>query len=137
MKNSKKPNAKQGKFASIGATAFTTLGITAHNFCHYICLLAIAALGFFGVAAAGMPLMWLENYAVYFWAMGLVFLGVSFYLLYTRPHCISKNAILANSGLLVIAVPINLGALSYGLWAMGGILVATGAYLYLHSKLKK
>ncbi len=134
----KKPKGKSeeaGKLASIGATGFTTLGIAAHNFCHYICLLAIAALSFFGVASAGMPLMWLENYAIYFWAMGLIFLAVSFYLLYTRPACISKNAIIANTGLLVIAVPVNFGAFSYGLWAVGGIIVAISAYLYLKSKL--
>lgn len=130
----KTKNEKAGKLASIGATGFTTLGITAHNFCHYLCLGIIAALGIFGIASAGMPLMWLENYAIYFWAMGLIFLGVSFYLLYMRPNCISKNAIMANTGLLVIAIPANFGALNYGFWTAGGLLVATSVYLYLKSK---
>src|SRR3990167_3028862 len=108
---------KTGKYASAGATAFTTLVITSHNFCHYLCLGVVALLSIAGITAAGMPLMWLEDYAVYFWGMGLIFLAVSFYLLYTRPFCISKNAIMANSGLLIIAVPITVGSLNYGFWA--------------------
>src|SRR3989344_4087682 len=116
---------KQGKFTSIGTTAFTTLGITAHNFCHYLCLGVVALLSVAGVSVIGMPLMFLESYAIYFWAMGLIFLAASFYLLYTRPLCISKNAILANSGLLIIAVPIKVGSLNYGFWAGGGLVVAT------------
>ena len=128
----KKVNSKEGKFASIGATAFTTFGITAHNFCHYICLGAVAALSVFGIAGAGMPLMFLENYAVYFWGMGLIFLGISFYLLYTKPLCISKNAIIANTGLLVAAVPLGggIGSLIYAFWIIGAGIFAYATLLY-------
>lgn len=134
-----KPRKKQkeGKIASIGATTFTTLGITAHNFCHYLCLGVIALLSIAGISVIGMPLMFLENYAIYFWAMGLIFLTASFYLLYTKPLCISKNAILANSGLLIIAVPIKVGSLNYGLWAGGGLLVGVSVYVYLKTKFIK
>src|SRR3989344_1321523 len=126
---------KTGKYASAGATAFTTLGITAHNFCHYLCLGVVALLSVAGITAAGMPLMWLEDYAVYFWLMGLIFLGVSFYLLYTRPFCISKNAITANTGLLIAAVPLknSIGSSIYLFWAIGGLLFGYTALLYLKS----
>src|SRR3989344_3290358 len=124
---------KTGKYASAGATAFTTLGITAHNFCHYLCLGVVAMLTIAGVSVVGMPLMWLEVYAVYFWLMGLVFLGVSFYLLYTRPFCISRNAIMANSGLLVAAVPLKnvIGEPIYLFWIIGGVIFGYAAFLYL------
>ena len=134
-KTKKSSEEKKGKYTSVGATAFTTIGITAHNFCHYLCLAVIAALSALGIASAGMPLMFLENYAVYFWGMGLAFLAISFYLLYNKPYCISKKAIMANTGLLIIAVPLKLGAVSYGLWIAGGMIVAASAYIYLREKL--
>ena len=133
MPKSNLKKAKTGKYASAGATAFTTLGITAHNFCHYLCLGVVAMLTIAGVSVVGMPLMWLEDYAVYFWLMGLVFLGVSFYLLYTRPFCISRNAIMANSGLLVAAVPLKnvIGEPIYLFWIIGGVIFGYAAFLYL------
>jgi len=130
---------KTGKYASAGATAFTTLGITAHNFCHYLCLGVVAMLTVAGVSVVGMPLMWLEDYAVYFWGMGLIFLGISFYLLYTRPFCISKNAITANSGLLVAAVPLKdvIGSQIYLFWASGVVIIAYAVFLYLRKLIAK
>ena len=93
----------------------------------------VALLSVAGITAAGMPLMWLEDYAIYFWAMGLIFLAVSFYLLYTRPFCISRNAIMANSGLLVAAVPLKniIGSSIYLFWIIGGLLFGYAAFLYL------
>src|SRR3989344_5263936 len=81
--------------------------ISAHNVCHTLCIGVVAALTFFGIAVSGMPLMFLQKYTLLFWGMAVSFLALSLALYYFKGPCISKKAMLFNSGLIVAGVPFS------------------------------
>jgi len=109
--------------------------ISAHNVCHALCLGVVAVLSVFGIVVASDVLMFLENFALTFWSMGLFFLAISLLLLYKYGKCISQKLILANAGLLTIGVPFpSLQAYSLVFYTFGGFIVATSFGWYLRDK---
>lgn len=122
----KNKNMKRGSKISVAAGSASGVGsiISVHNVCHYLCLGVVAVLSVFGILVSSDVLMFLENYNLIFWSMGLLFLFVSIFLLYNFPNCISKKAITANAGLLVFGFPFQI--YNFLFWIAGSVvLVAT------------
>ncbi len=112
-----------GSMSGLGSIA------SAHNVCHTLCLTAVALLSIFGIAASSNILMFLEEYNILFWSMGVFFLAVSLILLYLKPRCMPEKLITANAGLLSIGFPF-FPQLAIFFWTTGGILVSGAAFFY-------
>jgi len=117
-----------GSFSGAGSV------VSAHNVCHLLCLAAVGVLSLFGIAASSTLLMFLEDYNLIFWSMGMIFLGLSLVLYLIRPKCISRKLMTLNAGFLIIGLP--LPALAYNpiLLFAGGAIVLFVVFSYLHEK---
>jgi len=105
--------------------------------CHNVCLGIIALLGIFGIAVAGMPLLFLTEIAVPVWSVAVALLLVTVYL-YTKKKCISNRLILFNSGLIIAGVPFQqLQQFSIFFWVTGGTIAAIGIVLFIQDKVGK
>lgn len=130
-KNRFKKKAKiTGVFGTVSGTGSI---ISAHNVCHALCLAVVAFLSVFGVIVSSDILMFLENYNLFFWSMGIFFLALGLMLLLKYPNCMSRKMILANSGLLIIGVP-YLPSLNLLFWIVGSIIVSASIGWYIKDK---
>lgn len=109
--------------------------ISAHNVCHSVCLGAVALLSVFGIAASSDILMFLQDYNMIFWIMGIFFLLLSLILLVKFGPCISKKTILGNTGLLIVGVPF-FGEVNSVLLVIGGSIVVLSFFLYVNDRFK-
>lgn len=119
--------AAKAETVATGVTGTASI-ISAHNVCHAVCLGAVAFLSLFGIAISSTALMFLQDYNLIFWSMGLFFLIVSA-ILYLRLGCVSKKAMTANAGILVAGVPLQTEQLTF--WLIGGsiFLIILGKYI--------
>ena len=109
--------------------------ISAHNVCHTLCLAVVAVLSVFGIIVSSNVLMFLEDYNLLFWSMGISFLAMSLFLYSRYPGCISKKIILANVGLLIIGTPFQfLQPFNLIFWISGGSIVFTSFLWYLKGR---
>lgn len=105
--------------------------------CHNVCLGLIALLSVMGITLTGMPLLFLTKVAVPLWLIAVALLGVVMYF-YVNRHCISKNLILFNSGLIIAGVPFKaLQQYQQPFWVVGGGLALAGIALYIKGRVKK
>jgi len=105
--------------------------------CHSICLGLIALLGVIGITLTGMPLLFFTKIAVPLWLIAVVLMGIVLYFFFTK-HCISRNLILINSGLIIAGTPFEqLRFFQIGFWSIGGVLVLTGISLAVRDKVRK
>ena len=100
--------------------------------CHNLCLVVIAMLSFIGISVAGMPLLFLTQYAVYFWSAALIFLIPTIFM-YFRNCCMSKNLLLFNIGIIVLSVPF-IQELNPVFWVIGGVIVLISIFSYLKGR---
>ncbi len=126
---------KEGRI--VGAANAASAGgsvIGAHNVCHAICLAAVALLSVIGVTISSNALMFLQDFALPFWIMGIAFLSIGVFL-YMRFCCISKKLLLFNAGLLVIGMPF-VQTLSYVwiFWLIGAAIAGYAALWYFSEK---
>lgn len=128
---------KEKLIGSIGSLSGATSIIGSWQVCHNLCLGIIAVLGLIGITITGMPLLFFTKIAVPFWIIALVLLGVVLYF-YFKKHCISKNLIFINSGLIIAGTPSQF-IQDYQLyfWIVGGALVFAGLFLFIKGWLKK
>ncbi len=119
MKKQKHKKDGKGVFAIAGSVSGAGSIISAHNVCHSICLAVVALLSVFGIIVSSDVLMWLQDYNLFFWSMGISFLGISLVLYYKKPCCISKKMILFNTGLIIVGFPF-LAAINLVFWVFGG-----------------
>ncbi len=131
---SRKVSKFRGKFAALfGNMAGAGSIISAHNVCHWLCLVAVAVLSVFGVIVSSNVLMFLEDYNLLFWSIGLVFLGSSLFLYVRTTGCISMKLIVLNIGLLIIGTPF-VPQLNIVFWTTGGTIVALISGIYIREK---
>lgn len=105
--------------------------------CHSVCLGLVALLGVVGITVNGMPLFFLTKVAVPLWLVAVVLLGVVTYFYFKR-HCISKNLLLLNSGLIVAGIPFkSLQQYQQAFWVIGGGLALAGILLYARGRIKR
>ena len=100
--------------------------------CHSLCLTVIAILSAIGITVAGMPLLFLTQYAFYFWAIALILLVPTIFM-YKNKACMSKNLILFNIGIIVFSIPF-LQEISLVFWLGGGITVLYSIYNFMKSR---
>ncbi len=118
-------------FFSSASAALATFG-SSFQLCHNICLSLIAILGAIGIAITGMPLLFLFQYNIYFWAFAIVLL-VPTLIMYIYRKCLSRNLLLFNIGIVIAGTPQNFTfSLQLAFWIIGGILVAIaiGSIIY-------
>lgn len=129
---------REGK--AVGAANAATGGmgiISAHNVCHAICESLVGVAAVFGITGIGMPLAFLTDYNVYFWAMAFAFLLIGLALLVSK-KCISKNMMLFNGGVVLIGVPFAfLTPILPAFWLAGSGLVLFSAYNFARGKISK
>lgn len=108
----------------------------AHNVCHSLCLAAIGVLSLAGITLSGMPLLFLQDYAIYFWFMALGSLLLSLYIYLNHKHCAPGKLVLANAGFVVAGIPFK-EMQPYGnyLLAAGSVLVLAAIALFAREKL--
>ena len=103
MKKKSMPGSKiSGYFGFISGTGSI---ISAHNVCHSICMAVVALFSVFGIAVSSTALMFLQEYNMLFWSMGVFFLVVSLMLYARFGKCISERMIAFNTGLLLAGAP--------------------------------
>jgi hypothetical protein len=126
------------KVAGAGSSTSGVLSfLGGYTICHNICLGLIAGLSLVGISVTGMPLEFLQPYAIPLWSLAVVLLGVSAFL-YFRKKCISQHLLVANTGLLIAATPFpELAFLQWVFWIFGFGLLAVAVYNYLVEKKKK
>ncbi len=101
--------------------------------CHNLCLAVIALLSLIGVTVVGMPLLFLTQYAVYFWSAAAVFLAPTLYMYSKHSKCVSKNLIIFNIGILIFSVPF-VQELNPFFWAVGGIIIFYTIFNFIKNK---
>ncbi len=140
MKNisAKKENSAQGKaVAGINAAAGGMGIISAHNVCHAVCESLVGIAAIFGIAGIGMPLAFLTDYNIYFWAMAFAFLLIGLALLVSR-KCVSKNMMMFNGGIVLIGVPFSfLTSVLPAFWVTGSGLILFSIYNFAKGRRKK
>ncbi|MBI2543262.1 MAG: hypothetical protein HYW24_03690 [Candidatus Aenigmarchaeota archaeon] len=130
----KKNKILKGKMANaFGSVSGVGSIVSAHNVCHSVCLAVVAILSVFGIIVSSNVLMFLEDYNLLFWSMGILFLGVSLLLYLKFGKCISTKMILFNVGLLVIGFPFTLLS-QYVFWVLGGTISISSVVWYLKDK---
>ncbi len=91
-------------FGALGSASGGGAVASAHNVCHTICVGAASLLAMFGIIISDTALMFLQDYNVYFWLMGLFFLLVSVALL-IKDKPVSIKLMIFNAGLLIASAP--------------------------------
>lgn len=132
-----------GKISTVATGTSGAAGIiSAHNVCHMACLGVVAFLSLFGIAVSSTALMFLQDYNLLFWNMGLFFLTVSL-IIYVKLRCISARVITANGGIIIAGFPF-LPSQQLTFWIVGGsiFLIALGGYIsskmrWKHEKKRK
>lgn len=105
--------------------------------CHSVCLGLIALLSVVGITVTGMPLLFLTKIAVPLWLIAVALLGIVVYL-YVKLHCISRNLILLNSGLIIAGTPFQaVQQYQQAFWIIGGGIALAGIALFAKGRLKK
>ncbi len=105
--------------------------------CHSVCLSLIALLSLIGITLTGMPLLFLTGIAVPLWLVAVALLGVVAYF-YFRKHCISRNLMLFNSGLIIAGIPFQaVQQYQRTFWIIGGCVALAGILLYIRGRLAK
>ena|SRR3989344_3798537 len=103
--------------------------------CHSICLGLVALLSVIGISVTGLPLFFLNKYAILLWgiAFGLLIITIAVYFI---KKCISKKLILFNTGLIIIGIPFQvLQPYTKFFWLIGGILIMIAVTLFIKDRL--
>lgn len=134
LRKMKSRRNKEGKFLGLAGTASGASGIISlHNVCHTVCLGVVAALSIFGIAVSSTALMFLQDYNLLFWSMGVFFLVLSLTLYAKLGKCISQRLIVFNAGLVLAGTPF-LPALQIAFWAAGFSIAVLVSLIYIKDK---
>ena len=96
--------------------------------CHNFCLALIFVLSLMGITVVGMPLQFFTTIAVPMWTIAVILFAITLFFYFNR-HCISRNIILINSGLLIAGIPFPfLQKFSLFFWIIGGLITFVGIY---------
>ena len=136
----KKQNTKTGKEKFLGLFSGLSGGLSflgGWQVCHNLCLGIIALLSIIGITVIGMPLLFLNQYAVYFWSIAVLLLIPILVMYWKNRKCMSKNLILFNVGIIIASVPFaDLQTYWIGFWIIGGSLITASVFLFLRNRFK-
>ena len=133
MKRKIKPDRKRKSLTAVSSISGCISFLGGWQICHNLCLVVIALLSAIGVTVAGMPLLFLNQYAVYFWSAAALLLIPTLIMYWKNKACMSSKLVIFNLGIVIASVPF---AQSYQiiLWSIGGILIAYSIFLFLRNK---
>ena len=135
LRKMKSRRNKEGKFLGLVGTASGAGGIISlHNVCHTVCLGVVATLSIFGIAVSSTALMFLQDYNLLFWSMGVFFLALSLALYAKLGKCISQRLIVFNAGLVLAGTPL-LPSLQIVFWAAGFSIAVLVSLIYIKDKM--
>lgn len=104
--------------------------------CHNLCLGVVALLSLVGITVVGMPLLFLTQYAIYFWSIAVLLLVPTLFMYWKNRKCMSSKLILFNIGIVIASVPfVWLQSYQLILWMIGGILVLSSVWMFLKPKI--
>jgi len=128
---------KEKLLEGVGSVSGITSLFGSWQICHNICLGLIALLSVIGISVTGLPLFFLNKFALPLWsiAFGLLIITI---IVYFIKECISKKLILLNTGLIITGVPFQtVQPYAKFFWLIGGILVVIAITLFLKEKLER
>ncbi len=129
--------AKEKLISSVSSISGLSGIFSSYNVCHSLCITAISLLSIIGITVTGMPLLFLQTIALPVWLFGLTLFIVTV-LLYFKHHGISRNLLIANSGLLLAGTPF-VQETSYKIyfWIIGGLIVGYAIFLVVKGRIKQ
>ncbi|MDI6720979.1 MAG: hypothetical protein QMD85_01220 [Candidatus Aenigmarchaeota archaeon] len=104
--------------------------------CHNLCLGIIALLSLIGITVAGMPLLFLTQYAIYFWSAAVLLLVPTLIMYWKNRKCMSGRLVMLNAGIVTASVPF-LQNYQILFWAVGGFLIVASVFLFLRNRLAR
>lgn len=119
-------------FGFLGSASGGGAIASAHNVCHTICIGLASFLAFFGIIISDTALMFLQDYNIYFWLMGLFFLLVLIVLMIMNKP-VSVRLMVFNLGLLIASAPF---IQDVALWITGGTISAIIILLFIKEKME-
>ncbi|MDI6721375.1 MAG: hypothetical protein QMD85_03225 [Candidatus Aenigmarchaeota archaeon] len=120
-----KKKRKNRLFGFLGSASGGGAVASAHNVCHSICIGFASLLAMFGIIISDTALMFLQDYNIYFWLMGMFFLLLSVALL-IKEKPVSIKMMIFNTGLLAASLPFYQSIFLL----IGGVLVSIFAVLW-------
>ncbi len=91
-----------------------------------------------GIAVVGMPLLFLTQYAVYFWSIAVLLLMPTLVIYWKNRRCMSNKLILFNMGIVIVSVPFaQLQAYQIAFWVVGGILIAGSVWMFTRHRFQR
>ncbi len=128
----------KGKAAGVvGSVSGAASILGSWQVCHSVCLGLIALLSVVGITVTGMPLLFLTKIAVPLWIIAVALLGIVVYL-YVKLHCISRNLVILNSGLIIAGTPFQaVQQYQPAFWITGGGVALAGIAFFVKSRIKK
>ncbi len=130
-------HTKENMAGAVGSASGAASILGSWQICHNLCLGLIALLGIMGITLTGMPLLFFTKIAVPLWLIAVMLLAVVIYF-YLKKHCISKNMVLINSGLIIAGIPFpSLQPFQVLFWIVGGVTAASGIGLYIKGKITR
>ena len=131
--NKNKSKTHKEKFLSLFSGISGSLSfLGGWQVCHNLCLAIIALLSLIGITAVGMPLLFLTQYAVYFWSAAVLLLIPILIMHWRNRKCISSKLILFNSGIVIAGVPFaQVQSYQIAFWAIGGIFIASSIWMFV------
>lgn len=122
---------KESKITNYLSSASGTGAIAgAHQVCHSICMGLVSFLSVFGVVVSADALMFLQDYAISFWLMGLFFFLISIYF-YLGKGKGPKKLIIFNAGILIAGIPF---VSNWIFWLVGGALIVYSVFLFVKGR---
>lgn len=133
----KKVKTKRERFLSFFSGISGSLSfLGGWQICHNLCLGIVAALSLIGITIVGMPLLFLTQYAVYFWLVAVLLLIPTLLIYWKNRKYMSKNLILVNIGIIVASMPFaSLQPYQVLFWSAGGILIGIAIFSHFKNKL--
>lgn len=106
--------------------------------CHNLCLGIIALLSVIGITVVGMPLLFLTQYAVYFWSAAVIILIPTFILYWKNRKCMSVKLLLLNVGIIIASIPFaSLRTYQVVFWLVGGIFITSSVWMFVMPRFQK
>ena len=106
----------------------------AHNVCHALCVGVASALAIVGISVSSTALMFLEDYALPFWTMGLVFFIIGI-VMYLKTGHIAKKLNIFNAGMLIIGFPfVQKESFVWIFWISGVAVAAAAVVMFMMEK---
>lgn len=107
-----------------------------YQICHSLCMTAVTLLAFIGITITGMPLLFLQTIATPLWIIAAIMLAVMIVLKATKLGCISGNALLFNTGIIITGTPF-LQQYNKIIWTIGGLMILTSLIIFGGKKMNK